>query len=121
YAGVSAEYLVWVVPLAIALRERMALLYSAAATLVLVAFYGFYHPGILFGRLAPAAPPGAGWLLVLAAGNVLLVLVSWLWVLDILAAGTPAARGVLLALGAGAAAWAVFFAATLLRAWRVFS
>src|SRR5262249_41783367 len=56
YGGVAAQYLVWVVPLALFLGERLLAPFTAAATAALVAFYWTAHPGILFGSAAVPVP-----------------------------------------------------------------
>lgn len=84
YTGVSAQYLVWALPIAVLCRDRFTLPFSAAATLALVSFYRHYHPAILFGSLAPEAPAPLAALAGMAIGNALLVLVCLAWVADIL-------------------------------------
>jgi hypothetical protein len=118
YGGVASQYLVWVVPVATYLGDAFLVPYTVAATSALVPFYWRNHPGILFGRLSGRWPLPilAGRILVWA--NVALVVVSWVWTLAILVAPTkrdaearaPLPRWTLVAVAAGALAWAVFFA-----------
>jgi hypothetical protein len=85
YGGVAAQYLVWVVPLAIALRDRLIVAFTVVGTAALVAFYVMYHPGILTGRHPQfifESLPVAG---VYGGANTLLVLLSLLWVGRIIA------------------------------------
>jgi NHL repeat len=49
YGGVSAQYLVWIVPLAIVVAPAFAALFSIVAAGAMLCFYVVYHPGILFG------------------------------------------------------------------------
>ena len=53
YGNVSAQYFVWVLPFALALRMWMVVPYTLLATLAIVCFYVLYHPTILFGRFPP--------------------------------------------------------------------
>jgi hypothetical protein len=55
YGALSAQYLLWVVPLGALLGGRAFGIYSAAATAALVAFYAFLAPGVLW------PPPGPAW------------------------------------------------------------
>ncbi len=84
YGGVSAQYLVWVVPLGILLRDRMVLPFTAIATTAIVGFYAMYHPGILSGRYPPLIPESPAVMAVYAAANVVLVVFSFVWALWII-------------------------------------
>lgn len=53
YGNVSAQYFVWVLPFALALRMWMIVPYTLLATLAIACFYVLYHPSILFGRYPP--------------------------------------------------------------------
>jgi len=53
YGNVSAQYFVWVLPFALALRKWSVVPYTLLATLAIVCFYVLYHPTILFGRYPP--------------------------------------------------------------------
>ncbi len=80
YGAVSAQYLVWVVPLAIAVRERMVIPFSVVSAAALVAFYAGYHPGILVGRYPIPMPEPRPVMGAYVAGNIGLVVVSLAWV-----------------------------------------
>jgi hypothetical protein len=62
YGAISAQYLLWVVPLGALLGGRPFAVYTAAATVALVGFYAFLAPGVLWD--------GPGWLDRQAAGVV---------------------------------------------------
>src|SRR5262249_8330841 len=47
YGALSAQYLLWPVPLAVLLRERWAAPHAVAATAALVGFYVLLAPGVL--------------------------------------------------------------------------
>jgi len=116
YAGVAAQYLVWIVPLAALLRERALLAWSAVATVALIAFYRVYHPAILLGP-GPAPPDGTLAHVVLLVSSAALVAVSGAWAWGILrspgAGPSPALRVGLMAVGI---AWAVLAVKGLLQA-----
>lgn len=80
YGGVSAQYLVWVLPFAALLRERLMLPFTAVSTAALVTFYSIYHPGVLTGRFPTPITGEERWVWVLyASSNVLLVFLSLTW------------------------------------------
>jgi hypothetical protein len=78
YGGVAAQYLVWIVPTAALLEERLLPAWSAVATAALLAFYRIYHPGILT-RGAPPAPDGLAVHVLLLVANVAFVALSLIW------------------------------------------
>jgi uncharacterized membrane protein len=93
YGSQSAQYLLWVVPLAVARPDRFVAGHAAAATAGLVGFYLFLAPGVLIpGRLAGAALRAAGLLWVAGVGAVLALSVVWL--AAVVRDGHPARRTV---------------------------
>ncbi len=73
YGAVSAQYLLWVIPLALLRPDWHSLAFGATATLALLGFYPFLAPGVLFPAptdgvpsslfgvvwvVGPRAPPG---------------------------------------------------------------
>jgi hypothetical protein len=83
YGLQSAQYLLWVVPLALLQPDRYALAHAAAASAGLVGFYLFLAPGVLVAApLAGAARDAAGrlWL----AGALATLSVCALWLLRLL-------------------------------------
>ena len=75
YGALSAQYLLWVVPLAMLRPDRWAALHAASATAALVGFYLFLAPGVL---TASDASEGAGRLWVIGAAAAVLVAAGWL-------------------------------------------
>ncbi len=59
YGLLSAQYLLWAVPLAVLRPDRYFFAYGATATTALVGFYLFLAPGVLWPR--PLAPLPALW------------------------------------------------------------
>ena len=79
YGLLSAQYLVWAVPLGLLRPGRPATLYAATATIGLVGFYLFLAPGVLFPRALDAeAALAAGRLWVLGVGATLATSAVWL-------------------------------------------
>jgi glycosyl transferase family 87 len=74
YGALSAQYLLWVIPLAVLRPDRWLAIYTVFATMGLVGFYLFLAPGVL---TASGAMEGAGpaWV----AGAVLIVAASASW------------------------------------------
>ena len=62
YGALSAQYLLWVVPLGVLVLSRPFVAYSAVTALALLAFYLFLAPGVL-GLEAPPAAAGTAWAL----------------------------------------------------------
>jgi len=54
YGAISAQYLLWVVPLGALLGGRQLAIYSVSATAALVGFYLFLAPGVLWAGTGPA-------------------------------------------------------------------
>jgi hypothetical protein len=79
YGALSAQYLLWVVPLAALRPDRWLLIYSVFATMGLAGFYLFLAPGVL---TASGANEGGGPLWV--AGAALTVAASAAWLVSIL-------------------------------------
>lgn len=79
YGGVSGQYLVWVVPIAIAIRERLVIPFTVISAVALVAFYAMYHPGILAGRHPSPIVRSATVNAWYVAGNVGIVLLASVW------------------------------------------
>jgi hypothetical protein len=76
YGALSAQYLLWVVPLAVLRPDRWLALHGAAGTVGLVGFYLFLAPGVLTPAEAPADAAGTLWVIGTAAS--LLVSAGWI-------------------------------------------
>ena len=65
YGAISAQYLLWAVPLALLVLPRSwNVAYGAACTVALLGFYGFFLPVLLWGdgvRLVPRALAAQAW------------------------------------------------------------
>jgi uncharacterized membrane protein len=80
YGALSAQYLLWVVPLAVAAAARpWAIAHAIAATIGLVGFYLFLAPGVLAPEgMDPLSRGAAGTLWVAGATGCVLVAAAWL-------------------------------------------
>ena len=79
YGALSAQYLLWVVPLGALRPSRGFLLHSAAATAGLVGFYLFLAPGVLWpAPLDGVAAARAGRLWVVGTAATLVTAAAWL-------------------------------------------
>ena len=84
YTNVSAQYLIWVLPIALALRDRLSLFYTAAATAAMVLFYSIYQHEVLYGRFPRLLPDNRTVALAYALANIALLAVCCYWVFRIL-------------------------------------
>jgi uncharacterized membrane protein len=76
YGALSAQYLLWVVPLAALRPDRWLAAHTAAATLGLAGFYLFLAPGVL--TPAEAGVDAAGTLWVIGATATVITAAGWL-------------------------------------------
>lgn len=93
YGGVAVQWLCWVIPLGILLRDPRTLPYSALAATGLVCYYVVYHPAILFGRFGLSGgawrPPIVASPAIMAidlVSNVLLVGLCAVWAAQLIRA-----------------------------------
>ena len=89
YGALSAQYLLWPVPLAVLLGERFVLPHAAAATLALVGFYVLLAPGVLTPADMPLFSPAVAerfWM----AGTAALWVVTAAWMVDLVRRGRAA-------------------------------
>jgi len=80
YGNLSAQYLLWVVPLGAMVFDRVAAVHAVVSTMALVGLYSFLAPAILYPSPSAAllARPSAGALWVVGTGSVLLASAVWL-------------------------------------------
>ena len=79
YGLLSAQYLLWAVPLGLLRPGRLAALHAAAASVALVGFYLFLAPGVLLPTVLEAeASRLAGIAWVAGTSATLLVSLAWL-------------------------------------------
>jgi uncharacterized membrane protein len=89
YGALSAQYLLWPVPLAVLLGERFLTVHAGVATLALVGFYFFLAPGVLTPADTPllgAAVAERFWMV----GTAALWLICAAWAVDLVRRGRSA-------------------------------
>lgn len=91
YGALSAQYLLWVVPLAALRPDRFMAAHGAASTLALVGFYLFLAPGVLTPAPGPLGRDAAGILWV--SGTALVLAASVAWMFGLVAREGTARRG----------------------------
>ena len=70
YFGISAQYLIWILPLAILSKDKMILPFSIFGTVALIGFYSFFGPEILFGRFMFGSAFQSKYMLIYFVGNL---------------------------------------------------
>jgi hypothetical protein len=86
YGALSAQYLLWPVPLAVRLGERFVPVHALAATAALVGFYLFLAPGVLSPAETPLLGPDLAQRLW-TVGTALTWAVTALWLADLVRRG----------------------------------
>lgn len=84
YFGISAQYLSWILPLAILSREKMVIPFSVAGTFALLGFYTFFGPDILFGKFSHGSAFQSKYMLIYFTGNLLLWITILYWLIKII-------------------------------------
>lgn len=84
YFGISAQYLIWILPLAISAREKMIIPFSLAGTVAIIGFYLFFGPDILFGKLLHITAFQSKYMLIYFIGNLLLWITTLWWLIKII-------------------------------------
>ena len=51
YFGISGQYYLWIIPLAIIAREKLVILFSILVTFALLAFYLFFNPSLIISSI----------------------------------------------------------------------
>lgn len=80
YFGISAQYLIWILPFAVLERSKIVFIYTFVAFIALTGFYLFFGPSILLGDLWDVVEHQSKFMTVYFLGNLgfFLVLISWL-------------------------------------------
>lgn len=79
YFGISAQYLSWILPLAILAKDKKIILFSISGTLALIGFYTFFGPDILFGKSWDGTAHQNKYMLIYFLGNLLLWVTTIWW------------------------------------------
>lgn len=83
YSGISAQYLVWILPFAVIERSKAIIPFSFSATVALLGFYLFFGPEILLGNLKQIPTFQSDYMLLYFVGNLMLWATVLLWSLNI--------------------------------------
>lgn len=84
YFGISAQYLTWILPLAITAREKMTIYFSFTGMFALVGFYLFFGPDILFGKLSDLGAYQSKYMPVYFFGNLIFWIITLRWLMKII-------------------------------------
>lgn len=88
YFGISAQYLSWVLPLAVLVKDRMVIPYSIASFFALLGFYLLINPKILISQFAQIQPFQGQFMFLYVFGNVLLIIINMVWLAKIFRRGS---------------------------------
>lgn len=89
YGALSAQYLLWPIPLAVVLGERLTAAHGAAATVALVGFYVLLAPGVLTPADMPLLSPRLAQALWMT-GTAVVWAISAAWLADLVRRGRSA-------------------------------
>lgn len=84
YFGISAQYLSWILPLAILSKDKMIIPFSISGTFALLGFYTFFGPDILFGKFWNGIAFQSKYMLIYFIGNLLLWATILYWLIKII-------------------------------------
>lgn len=84
YFGISAQYLSWVLPLAVVAREKMIIIFSATGLLALFGFYMFFGPEILLGKFSSINGYQSKYMSIYFFGNLLFWFSTSWWLVKII-------------------------------------
>ncbi len=84
YFGISAQYLSWILPIAILCKDKMIVPFSISGTFALLGFYTFFGPDILFGKFWDGIAYQNKYMLIYFLGNLLLWLTILWWLIKII-------------------------------------
>lgn len=81
YFGISAQYLSWILALAVLRRDKMIVPYTIFGLIALLGFYLYFNPIIILSQFVNIPPFNFQFMLVYAFGNLCLWLTMLLWIL----------------------------------------
>ncbi|MBU1000873.1 efflux RND transporter permease subunit [Patescibacteria group bacterium] len=84
YFGISAQYLSWILPLAILVKEKMIIPFSISGIFALFGFYTFFGPEILFGKSWYGTAFQSKYVLLYFLGNLALWITILWWFIKII-------------------------------------
>ena len=84
YFGISAQYLSWILPFGILLKDKMVVPYTLFGLISLLGFYMYFNPAIIISHLSTIEPYNFQCMLTFAVGNLVLWFVIVRWLIKIL-------------------------------------
>ena len=84
YFGISAQYLSWILPLAVLQKDKMVVAFTISGMIALLGFYLYFNPAILLVQFVTIQPYYFPFMLIYAFGNLLLWLTTFLWLVKAL-------------------------------------
>jgi len=84
YFGISAQYLSWILPLAILERDKMIIPFSLSGLVSLLGFYLFFNPTILAVQFSNIQPYQNQFMLIYILGNLVFWAVTSWWLIKII-------------------------------------
>lgn len=82
YFGLSVQYIVWILPLAVVLQDKRLIPFTISGLVTLVGFYLFFGPSILLGTLSSQTPYQSKYMIIYFVGNVILWSTTLWWLYD---------------------------------------
>lgn len=83
YFGIAAQYLIWILPLAVLERDKMVFYYTLFGFMALLGFYLFFGPDILLGKFATEMPFQTKYIYLYFLGNLIFWIFSLVWLIRI--------------------------------------
>lgn len=84
YFGISAQYLAWILPLAVLQRDKIIIAYSLFGTVAIVGFYMFLNPAILLAQFSTIKPFQEQYMVIYMLGNFLTLTTILFWLIKTL-------------------------------------
>lgn len=79
YFGISAQYLSWVLPFAVLLKDKMIFIFTVSGFAAILGFYLYFNPTIVIVQLSQILPYQKQFMSVYFLGNLLFWIVTFVW------------------------------------------
>lgn len=89
YFGVSAQYLSWVLPLAVLKQDLMVIPFSLSGIVSLISFYLFLNPRIIVTELSTIPPFQSQFMLIYAFSNLIFWAITLFWLIKVILPNFP--------------------------------
>lgn len=84
YFGISAQYLSWILALAVLLKDKMIIPYTVFGCIALFGYYMYFNPALIINEFGSIQPYNLQYMLIWVVGNILLWLTNLFWIIKIL-------------------------------------